>query len=91
MLQQTENHILTEKRSYLSKIVGYLKMNVTKEIHRINQNEIVWQRSYHDKIVRDEKQYLRIWNYINENPLVWQFDCYHPEQNDIRSETAGDS
>ena len=91
MLQQTENHTLTEKRSYLSKIVGYLKMNVTKEIHRINQNEIVWQCSYHDKIVRDEKQYLRIWNYIHENPLIWQFDCYHPEQNDIRSETAGDS
>ena len=84
MLQQTENHALTENRSYLSKIVGYLKMNVTKEIHRINRNEIVWQRSYHDKIIRDEKQYLRIWKYIHENPMIWQFDCFHPDHDKIR-------
>ena len=81
MLQQTEHHSQTEKRSYLSKIIGYLKMNVSKEIHRIHPNEIVWQRSYHDKIVRDEKQYLRIWKYIEENPMIWQFDCFHPDHN----------
>jgi REP element-mobilizing transposase RayT len=35
-----------------------------------------WQRSYHDHIIRDEVEYLRIWQYIDDNPALWADDRY---------------
>ena len=29
----------------------------------------IWQRSYHDRIIRDEHEYQMIWKYIDGNPL----------------------
>ena len=37
----------------------------------------LWQRSYHDHIIRDETEYLRIWQYIDQNPKLWNEDVYH--------------
>ena len=36
----------------------------------------IWQRSYHDHIIRNETDYLRIAQYIEENPARWEKDCY---------------
>lgn len=36
----------------------------------------IWQRSFHDHIIRGEKDYLEIWKYIDENPLKWEYDKY---------------
>ena len=36
----------------------------------------LWQRSYHDHIIRNKKDYLEIWQYIDENPAKWTDDCY---------------
>jgi len=35
-----------------------------------------WQRSYHDHIIRNEDEYKRIWQYIDENPAKWAEDEY---------------
>ena len=35
-----------------------------------------WQRSYHDHIIRDEVEYLRVWQYIDDNPALWVDDRY---------------
>ncbi|MCL2344177.1 MAG: hypothetical protein FWC62_09860, partial [Firmicutes bacterium] len=37
----------------------------------------MWQDSYHDHIIRDEGEYQRIWQYIDENPARWTEDEYH--------------
>jgi len=37
----------------------------------------IWQRSYHDHVIRDRDDYLKIWNYIDGNPSKWQSDCYY--------------
>jgi REP element-mobilizing transposase RayT len=37
----------------------------------------VWQRSFHDHIIRDEDDYLRIAEYIQNNPAKWLEDCYY--------------
>ena len=37
----------------------------------------IWQRSFHDHIIRDEKDYLKIWQYIDENPMKWEKDCFY--------------
>ena len=53
-------------------IVRTLKTMVTKEC-----GTSFWQRSYHDHIIRNEDDYLRIWQYIDENPLKWAEDEYY--------------
>jgi len=37
-------------------------------------NRKLWQRGYWDHIIRDEKDYNRIWEYIHDNPANWQND-----------------
>jgi putative transposase len=31
----------------------------------------LWQRNYHDRVIRDENELARIRTYINDNPLRW--------------------
>ena len=37
----------------------------------------IWQRSFHDHIIRGEKDYLKIWEYIDTNVLKWEDDCFY--------------
>ena len=37
----------------------------------------VFQRSYHDHVIRGEKDYLKIWEYIDNNPAKWEEDCFY--------------
>ncbi len=67
---------LQEGRSIISKVIGYLKMNASKQIHLISNQKSIWQRSYHDHIIRDERDYLKIWNYIDTNAEKWEEDCF---------------
>ena len=39
-------------------------------------NSTLWQRSFHDHIIRGEEDYKKIWNYIDTNPLKWEEDCF---------------
>ena len=39
----------------------------------------IFQRSYHDHIIRNEQDYLRIWEYIDNNPVRWKEDCFYTE------------
>jgi putative transposase len=36
----------------------------------------LWQKSYYDHIIRSEKQYQKVSEYIQTNPLKWQEDKY---------------
>lgn len=39
----------------------------------------IWQRSYHDHIIRGDCDYKKIWDYIDTNPLKWKDDCFFIE------------
>ena len=56
----------------IATIIRSFKTMVTKEI-----GNSIWQRSYHDHIIRGEKDYLKIWEYIDNNPLKWELDCFY--------------
>jgi hypothetical protein len=56
----------------ISNIVNQMKGYVTKQI-----GYSVWQKLFYDRIIRDEAEYLKIWQYIDENPVKWQDDCYY--------------
>ena len=60
----------------LTQIVGQFKMTTSKQIHQISKDCKVWQRSFHDHIIRNQQTYERIWLYIEGNPGKWQEDCY---------------
>ena len=40
-------------------------------------NKKLWQRNYYEHIIRDEKSYYRILEYIKTNPRKWQDDKYY--------------
>ncbi len=39
----------------------------------------LWQRSYHEHVVRNEGDYQEIWEYIENNPSRWVEDRYYDE------------
>ena len=39
----------------------------------------LWQRGYHDHVIRADKDYQMIWQYIDTNPQRWQKDCFYRE------------
>ena len=56
----------------ISSIVRLMKRHVT-----IVTGESIWQRSFHDHIIRTEREYRKIWEYIESNPGKWTEDCYY--------------
>lgn len=56
----------------LSQIINQFKGSATKRA-----GYILWQKGYHDHIIRSEADYLRIWDYIDTNPAKWREDCYY--------------
>ena len=36
----------------------------------------VWQRNYYENIIRNEKAYLKVMEYIENNPSKWDEDRY---------------
>ncbi len=40
-------------------------------------NQFIWQRNYYEHIIRNEKEYIRILEYIEYNPLNWIYDKYY--------------
>jgi hypothetical protein len=44
---------------------------------------MVWQRSFHDHVIRDQAGYKKICLYIEGNPMNWEKDCFYAGQSDI--------
>ena len=36
----------------------------------------MWQDRYNDRVIRNKEEYLRIWQYIDNNPAKWAEDDY---------------
>lgn len=42
-----------------------------------NKHRKIFQTSFHDHIIRNEKDYQKIWEYVDSNPLKWKLDCFY--------------
>ena len=72
---------LHRKNPTLGQIVAYFKYQSTKEMNALDgTGEITkfWQRNYHDRIIRNEGEMARIWDYIEANPANWDDDDENP-------------
>ena len=65
-------------------VVGAFKSMTTNEYIRGVKNvgwprfnKKLWQRNYYEHIIRDEKSYYQISEYIKTNPLKWRDDKYY--------------
>ena len=58
----------------ISTVVQQLKGIITKRL-----GHCVWQKLFHDHVVRNEQDYKKIWQYIDGNPSKWEEDCFYVE------------
>ncbi|GGG55432.1 hypothetical protein GCM10010976_27880 [Bizionia arctica] len=70
-LKMTDKEI---KIKSLSSLVGAFKTTSSKLIHEKGFNDFSWQRSFYDHIIRTQKAYHNISNYLDMNPQKWQQD-----------------
>lgn len=55
----------------VSRIVKQMKEYVTKQC-----GKNIWQKGFHDHVIRTEQDYLSAWNYVTFNPAKWETDKY---------------
>ena len=55
-------------------------INQWKRAISIKVGRSVWQKSFHDHVIRNENEYIKIAEYIENNPIRWEEDCFYPRQ-----------
>ena len=55
----------------IPRIINSYKSIITRQI-----GYLIWQRNYYEHIIRNEKEYYKIVEYIENNPLKWEEDEY---------------
>jgi len=69
----------------IPEIIRQLKTFSSKRINEFQKRNgcepfpthAIWQKSYHDHIIRNNDDYQRMWQYIDENPVRWSEDKYY--------------
>ncbi len=72
--QQTTK--ISPKSGSVSCIIGSYKSAVSKHTNRLGF-EFEWQERFYDHIIRNDKSYIRIANYIINNPQNWENDKFN--------------
>lgn len=68
----------------LSKIIQQFKRRVTIEIRsRFNYNNKIWQKSFYDRIIRNENELYKIRKYIMMNPFKWELKYVRNNNHEI--------
>ena len=72
LIIKNENGTMWASSPTVSQKIKSFKIMVAKSI-----GKPIFQRSFYDHIIRDENDYLRIWEYIGTNPQKWSEDKYY--------------
>ena len=79
-----QNRAATRAAPTIGDIVGGFKSLTTNEyIYGVKHlgwapfNSKIWQRNYYEHIIRDERAYQNISNYIINNPAKWKGDKFY--------------
>lgn len=67
-----------QRTSTIGDMIRGYKSAVSRQIKILTQQSVcvIWQRNYHEHIIRHHNAYINIAEYIQNNPLRWQDDCY---------------
>jgi REP element-mobilizing transposase RayT len=61
-------------RQSLGSIIRTYKASVTRQCRRAGLVLFHWQRNYYEHIIRGEKDFRKIQEYIHYNPFKWSLD-----------------
>lgn len=71
-------HYFQSNAQNIPSIIRGIKSALTS-FARKNNLEFAWQRGYYDRIIRNQKEFEHIYQYIENNVINWQQDCFHPD------------
>ncbi|MDR2578056.1 MAG: transposase [Chitinispirillales bacterium] len=67
--------IIRQVKTFTSRYINdYLKRNGLEPFPTGG----IWQKSYHDHIIRNDESFQKIYRYIENNPVTWERDCFNP-------------
>jgi len=69
------NRFQNQGKGTISSIIGSYKSIVTKKAREISA--FSWQSRFYDNIIRNEKAYEKIVNYVENNPRKWKEDMFY--------------
>ena len=75
-LKEKENAGGASPSPTVSSMVGTMKSISTIRCHKELKTRFAWQRSFYDHVIRNEKDYREVWEYIEENPVKWTQDQF---------------
>ncbi len=61
MAAPTVSTVINQMKGYCSKRTGFS----------------MWQKLFHDHIIRGKADYEKIYSYIDTNPMKWDIDCFY--------------
>jgi putative transposase len=66
------------KEPTLGNVVAVYKYETTKRINEIlgTPGRRFWQRNFYDRVIRNEREFEAIYDYIEANPRNWEKDEY---------------
>ncbi|PCI24122.1 hypothetical protein COB57_05775 [Candidatus Peregrinibacteria bacterium] len=73
---RSSHHFQKTLPNSIGSIVRGYKIAVTKWFRSHTDIHTIWQKNYHDHIIRDENALLNISNYIINNPKKWREDRF---------------
>jgi len=70
-----------ERRKPLGQLIGAFKTKTTKYANRALRTpvQMLWQRSFYERVIRNLSELERAREYIANNPLQWQMDSENPD------------
>jgi len=79
--QQTD-----KTKMLLSRVIQQYKASVTRDINKIPGNNFQWLRSFHNRIIRNERELNSIRSYIFYDVLNWKEDIENKNDNSDNDE-----
>lgn len=73
-LQNKDREFGKPVKNSLSMIINHYKGSVTKWENKNGFTDFKWQRSFYDRIIRNENELHQIQKYIEQNPLKWDYE-----------------
>lgn len=78
-MDQNDNpHKINVKPGSLGAIVRSYKSAVSYKINKQFNATGIWQRNYHEHIIRNDREMGEIWKYIESNSALWADDDENP-------------
>jgi len=75
---------ISPKKNTLSVVIRTYKAALTRACRQQGYEFFRWQRNYYERVVRNQKELNRIWQYIANNPLQWESDNENPKNRETK-------